>query len=163
MKRSYVLVLLAMVVGAVGVSAATSLNMSVNNSVTTVGAHVMYGTNIQKEAQEPSYVASTKAPQIAGGETQEAKALANYAKITPKDAENAALAKVPGKVVKVSLDDENGYVVYSVEISTNSGIKDIKIDAGNGQVLHIDSGVDHETGDACKVLEKGETVEPENE
>ena len=159
MKRSYMIVLMvAMVVGAIEVSAAMSTNTSAN---TAMNAQTTQGVDVQKEVREPSYVASIKAPQTAGDETQEAKALASYTKITPKDAENAALAKVPGKVVKVSLDNENGYVVYSVEISANTGIKDVKVDAGNGQVLHIDSGEDHETGG--KVLEKGEVTEFENE
>lgn len=46
----------------------------------------------------------------------------------------------PGQVIKVSLDNENGNVVYSVEIRTSTGIVDVKVDAGNGTVLALDSG-----------------------
>ncbi|AEA46192.1 PepSY domain-containing protein [Archaeoglobus veneficus] len=146
MKRSYMIVLLVAmaVLGAIGAVGAAS-----TTSVQTA--------DVQNDVQEPGYIASIKAPQMNGDEAQEAKALESYAKITPKDAENAALAKVPGKVVKVSLDNENGYVVYSVEISTNAGVKDVKVDAGTGQVLHIDSGDDHESGEQ-EITEEQETA-----
>ncbi|AIJ06142.1 peptidase M4 [Methanocaldococcus bathoardescens] len=49
-----------------------------------------------------------------------------------------ALSKVPGKVVKVALENEDGYVVYGVEISTSNGIKDVKVDAENGKIFKID-------------------------
>lgn len=133
MRESYmVMLLIAMaVLGTIGVAASPT-------NVQKAG--------VQKDIQEPSYIASIKAPQM-NDEAQEAKALESYAKITPKNAENAALTEVPGKVIKVSLDNENGYVVYSVEISTNAGVKDVKVDAGTGQVLYIDGGNDHEGGE----------------
>lgn len=149
------------VIGAIGAVSAVS------NTGTNTGAKDMQ-QNVQAEVQEPSYTASIKAPQLNQkqevGETQEAKMLEGYAKITPKDAEAAALAKVPGKVVKVSLDNENGNVVYSVEIATGTGIKDVKVDAGNGHVLYIDIGNDHESGKNTgqeSALEQESTTEVE--
>jgi len=147
-KRSYMLVLLVVMVamGAIGAVSATK--------TTSIQ------TDVQNDVQEPNYVASIKAPQM-DDETHEAKALEAYAKITPEDAKNAALAKVPGKVVKVSLDNENGYVVYSVEISTDAGVKDVKVDAGNGRVAYIDSDESHET-DEHEMITEQETAS-ENE
>ncbi len=143
--RSYILVLLLamIVIGTAGVSAIQAAN--------TTKAKSAQAIDTQKDVQEPSYVASIKAPQTTeDNEIREAKILANYAKITSKDAENAALAKVSGKVVKTSLDNENGYIVYSIEILTPSGMKkDVKIDAGNGTILHIDNG-DHEVGEVSE-------------
>lgn len=123
---------------------------AVSNTGTNISAKDKQ-QNVQTEVQEPNYTASIKVPQGVDNEkqevneTQEAKILAGYAKITPKQAEAAALAKVPGKVVKVQLENENGNVVYSVEIATGTGIKDVKVDAGNGHVLYIDTGNDHES------------------
>ena len=58
-----------------------------------------------------------------------AAALQNNATITSAQAEAAALAANPGTtVVKTELDNENGVLVYSVELS--SGM-DVKVDAGN--------------------------------
>jgi uncharacterized membrane protein YkoI len=144
------------VVGAIG--AASAMN-AMNNTDTKT-------TDVQKELQEPNYVASIKAPQTDNendkvdedkyvkeakdDEAQESKELAKYAKITPEDAKKSALAEVPGKVVKVSLDNENGYVVYSVEIATDTGVKDVKVDAGNGHVLYIDSNEDTEIDNSAE-------------
>ena len=76
-------------------------------------------------------------------EDSENVVLAKYTKITEEEAKNIALSKVPGKVVKVELENEDGYVVYGVEISTSNGIKDVKVDAENGKILKID-GDDNE-------------------
>jgi len=44
---------------------------------------------------------------------------------------------VPGTVVRSSLDNENGCLVYSVEIQSADGkVHDIKVDAGTGTVVH---------------------------
>jgi uncharacterized membrane protein YkoI len=55
---------------------------------------------------------------------------------------SAAQVRVPGKVLKAALDNENGNLVYSVVISPASGgpVQDVKVDAGNAAVLHIDTG-----------------------
>jgi uncharacterized membrane protein YkoI len=66
---------------------------------------------------------------------------ANYqslAKITKEQAIKAATKRVRGKVGGASLDNEDGNLVYSVEIRTSSGVFDVKVDAGNAKVLFID-------------------------
>ena len=52
---------------------------------------------------------------------------------------NIALAQVPGKVLRAELENENGYLVYGVEIvKTEHQIMDVKVDAGNGKILKIE-------------------------
>jgi uncharacterized membrane protein YkoI len=71
-------------------------------------------------------------------EQGEAGRLAALAKIDANQASAAAVAQVPGTVLKVALDNENGNVVYSVEVKTASNeLKDVKVDAGTGKVLHV--------------------------
>lgn len=65
----------------------------------------------------------------------EAGTLAQIATISADQASQAALAAVPGTVDKVELDNENGSVVYSVEIRTDAGLIDVKVDAGTGAIL----------------------------
>jgi uncharacterized membrane protein YkoI len=77
-------------------------------------------------------------------ETQEAAQLTNLAKITEEEAKTAAIRKIGVTVNKVELENENGNVVYSVEMTKNNKETDVKIDAGNGKVLKIDDGVDDE-------------------
>jgi len=98
-----------------------------------------------QDGQFPSYSSSIRVDdaQYEGvSEADEAVALAGLATITPEEAKDAALAANPGAtVVKVELDNENGALVYSVELG--NGL-DVKVDAGNAAVLHTDSGGDYE-------------------
>jgi uncharacterized membrane protein YkoI len=93
------------------------------------------------QTQDPSYKSSVTAPEQNGhNEADESAALQSMAKITPDQARDAALAAVPGTAEKVELDNENGNVVYSVQITDANGAKtDVKVDAGNSSVLHQDS------------------------
>ncbi|GLI53854.1 PepSY domain-containing protein [Thermodesulfovibrio yellowstonii] len=77
------------------------------------------------------------------------------ATISRDDAINAALKQVPGKVLKVELENENGYLVYGVEIvKADKSIADVKVDAGNGKVLKIDN--DSDEGEEHEGKEKRE-------
>jgi uncharacterized membrane protein YkoI len=65
--------------------------------------------------------------------------LAEMAKISLDSAMNEALKQVPGKVLRVELENENDYLVYGVEIAKpDHQIVDVKVDAGNGKILKID-------------------------
>lgn len=58
------------------------------------------------------------------------------AKVTMQDAIKAALAKKNGKIVEVYAYQENGWVLYGIEISAAIGkIVIVKVDAGTGGVL----------------------------
>lgn len=98
-----------------------------------------------QDEQTPSYVGSITVDQAATegmSEADEATALQSQATISAADAEAAALAANPGTtVVKTELDNENGALVYSVELSNGT---DIKVDAGTGSILFTDSGADIE-------------------
>jgi uncharacterized membrane protein YkoI len=73
-------------------------------------------------------------------EGAESERLKSLARITPEQASAAALAQVPGTVKKVELENEDGNVVYGVEIKTADGEKDVKVDAGDGRVLQVEKG-----------------------
>jgi len=97
------------------------------------------------DEQVPSYGSAIRVDdaQYEGvSEADEAAALAGLVTITPEQAQAAALEAHPGTtVLKVELDNENGALVYSVEL--DNGL-DVKVDAGNGAVLYVDSGGDYE-------------------
>lgn len=61
--------------------------------------------------------------------------LARYAKITQQQAEAAALAVLPGQVVKARLDREDGYLVWQIDVKHDRGTTEIAVDAGNAKVL----------------------------
>jgi len=71
-------------------------------------------------------------------EAAESERLKSLARITGEQASAAALAQVPGTVKKVELENEDGNVVYGVEIKTANGESDVKVDAGDGRVLHVE-------------------------
>lgn len=99
----------------------------------------------EAEDQLPAYQSSIKVPDQQNGQRGEAARLAALARIDAPRATSAALAQVPGTVLKVALDNENGNLVYSVEIKTASNeIKDVKVDAGNGAVVHVDTASDED-------------------
>jgi uncharacterized membrane protein YkoI len=64
---------------------------------------------------------------------------ASLAKITSDQAVQNALASVQGKVLKTELQNENGFLVYGVELVTpDKSLVDVKVDAGSGKVLTMD-------------------------
>jgi len=63
-------------------------------------------------------------------------------RINSEAAIQIALQQVPGQVIKVELDDENGILVYEIDIRTPSGIYEVHVHAVTGQVLKIEREVD---------------------
>ncbi len=96
--------------------------------------------------QYPNYTGSIKAPENATEQQ-----LATLAKISPDQAKASAL-KDPtvagGTVTSVSIDNENGNLVYSVQIIKGSTSYDVKVDAGTGNILFIEQGIENEIGTA---------------
>lgn len=96
-----------------------------------------------KQEQQPSYRGSITVPdnQEYASDAQEAKALQSKAKITADQAKSAALGKFSGATInKVELENENGSLVYSVELTdTAHKSQDVKVDAGNAKILSVEA------------------------
>ncbi len=79
----------------------------------------------------------------AGSQTEGSKSVArtkSAAKVTMKEARATALAQVPGGRIKSSeLERENGQLLYSFDIRTRNGIKEVHVDALTGKVLEVKS------------------------
>jgi uncharacterized membrane protein YkoI len=76
----------------------------------------------------------------------------SMAKISIDQAVERALASVQGQVLKTELEDENGFLVYDVEVvSASKAIMEVKVDAGSGKVLAMEKDKaddeDHESGE----------------
>ena len=67
------------------------------------------------------------------------KQLQKEAKITMKEARATALKEAPGKVKESELEREDGKVIYSFDIQTKEGIKEIQVDAVTGKVLKVET------------------------
>ncbi len=87
--------------------------------------------------QTPSYVSSVTIQESVNetDESGEAAALAPMAKITAEEAKSFAQDNVGGTATSAKLENENGNVVYEVKIGT----KEVKVDAGNGKILNVES------------------------
>lgn len=82
-------------------------------------------------------------------EAAEARQLQDLAKIDQSSAEKAALQAVPGTVESAELEEENGYVVYDVNIAGDDGQDHhVDVDAGNGKVLQKETGEGNEPGES---------------
>lgn len=72
------------------------------------------------------------------------------ASIPEDDAVATARAAVPGEVVEVELEDEEGVVAYEVEIATADGsVIEVLVDANSGEVIgqEVDDDVPGEPDD----------------
>ncbi|MGI9017968.1 MAG: PepSY domain-containing protein [Euzebya sp.] len=89
------------------------------------------------EENDPALNSSITAPQDESlSEADEATALEDLATITPAQAEQAAADTVGGTAGTAQLGNENGSVVYEVEVTDDAGmVHEVKVDAGNGSVL----------------------------
>jgi uncharacterized membrane protein YkoI len=64
------------------------------------------------------------------------KDLTAAAKITSNQAATAATNAVQGNIVSISLEKEDGYLVYAVEVvNPSTGLNEINVDAGDGRIL----------------------------
>lgn len=73
------------------------------------------------------------------------KDYAALAKISLQEAIALASKAVPGKVIEVSLDGEDGFLVYELEImGTDQVKKEVLLDAGNGKTLLVKEDKKHD-------------------
>ncbi|RDW17683.1 PepSY domain-containing protein [Oceanobacillus chungangensis] len=87
-----------------------------------------------------------------GDDEQSQAELAKQATVTKEAATKTALDQVPGTVGDVELEDENGTVVYSIEVTAEDGTKqEVKVDATSGEVVKVEHNDDEENDDGNEV------------
>ncbi|MEK6903414.1 MAG: PepSY domain-containing protein [Nanoarchaeota archaeon] len=64
--------------------------------------------------------------------------------LTEEQAKAIALATVPGTVISVETERENGRLIYGFEIAAQNDVAEVEIDAETGEVLEIEWGDDDE-------------------
>ncbi|KYH28339.1 PepSY domain-containing protein [Clostridium colicanis] len=62
--------------------------------------------------------------------------------LTSEAAIQIALQRVPGQVIKVELDYENGILVYEIDIRTSLGVYEVHVDAITGRILKVERDFD---------------------
>lgn len=131
---------LGITVGAAGLANAATSQMT--PTTPPAAEQQQAGTGAAEADESPDYTSSVTVPQTpdtgteADDESADAAKLAPLATVTPEQATAAATAAVPGTAGTPELSDENGNVVYDVEVTAADGSKvEVKVDAGNGSVL----------------------------
>jgi uncharacterized membrane protein YkoI len=129
------LVGIGLTAGSAGLAAAAT------NQADGINPSVLEQTQTDGE-QSPTYRSSVTVAETpdsgpeSDNEAADAATLGPLAKITPEQAAAAATAAVPGTAGEVELEDENGNVVFGVEVTAADGtMSDVKVDAGTGAVL----------------------------
>lgn len=108
-----------------------------------VAGGVLGSTALGAHSQRPS--AAQAVSQSDNGQDDE-EAVDGVANITPEQAEAAALAQFPGATITdVELENENGSLVYDVELTADGKAYEVKVDAATGTVLR--SEADEPDGD----------------
>jgi uncharacterized membrane protein YkoI len=73
----------------------------------------------------------------------------SLARISLDEAIQQALVAVPGQVLGVQLEEENGFLVYDIEVvNADRAVVDVTVDAGSGEVLTIDQDNDQDEVDS---------------
>jgi uncharacterized membrane protein YkoI len=121
------------VLGAAGITAAAT-----NSDSSSTSADAPDASDGQ---QDSSYTSSITAP--------EGAKLDGLATITADQASSVAVSATGGTAGEVELENENGNVVYGVEITAPDGKQlDVKVDAGNASVLDQEADHDREKADS---------------
>lgn len=111
----------------------TAKILSALTLVTALGAGAALAASKTGGYKLPDEVksASIKVPE----DTETQADFAKLARVTQQQAEAAALAVQPGQVVQARLDDEDGHLVWQVDVKHDQGTTEIAVDAGNNTVL----------------------------
>jgi uncharacterized membrane protein YkoI len=104
--------------------------------ITVVGAGIVAAA---LSVAVPCFASDTEAEVTGGSIVLHHQSEAQYpalAKISSSQAVSTALKAVRGHVVKTELEDENGFLVYEVEVARpDHVIMEVLVDAGTGKVL----------------------------
>lgn len=117
----------------------TAKIISAMTIVTVLGTGAAIAAN-QASYKLPDEVksASIKVPENIRSQSD----LAKLARVSQQQAEAAALAVQPGQVVQAKLDDEEGFLVWQIDVKHGKGTTEIAVDAGNRKVLAAEAEED---------------------
>ena len=112
-----------------------------------IGAVIAVLPPVILKAEDPKETTIHGTIELPNEGNQEA-AQASLAKLTVRQAISAAVSRQSGTVLRVELQNKDGFLVYNVELaSADKKVHEIKVDAGDGSILRIDvdSADDRET------------------
>jgi uncharacterized membrane protein YkoI len=88
---------------------------------------------------------------------EDEKALAKRATISREEAVRIAQGAAKGKVIEAAIENEDGNLVYNVEVKSGGETKEVIVDAGDGKVLAVNADEDGEGPEGDEKAEGPET------
>lgn len=149
-------------VGVMALGSTAAVYAATNNSV-----HVSPTTSSKAVTVEQQKEQVKENEQLKENDEQELNASNTKTAITEEQAKQTALVSIKDGVFKsIELEDEDGVIVYGVEIQTGTNTYDVKVDANTGSIVKTDQGNDEqEEGNIEKESKAGDNdnVEHENQ
>jgi uncharacterized membrane protein YkoI len=110
-------------------------------AVAVTGAAAMAAREKHEESEKKAEYRSSiqVSPKV-----EDEKALAKHATISRQEAVRVAQGAAEGKVIEAALENEDGNLVYDVEVKSGDETKEVIVDAGNGKVLAVSVDEDGE-------------------
>lgn len=106
--------------------------------VVPLGAAIAISISAVLRAEDPKETPIQGTIRLSNTQDREA-VLVESAKISVQQAINAALSRDNGTLQRVELQNEDGFLVYNVElVSADKKLHEVKVDAGNGNILRVD-------------------------
>ena len=102
--------------------------------VSVLGAGVAVASGKTNAYNLPDEVKSSSV-QVKQGTPDDPASLMKLARVSQQQAEAAALKVQPGQVLKAKLDNEDGYLVWQIDIQHGKRATEFAVDAGNGKVV----------------------------
>ena len=125
-------------------------------ALTVIGSGVA-GSLLNTSASASSTEATNK---VEISDAKEQQLLEKEAKLTKDESIAIALKEIDGKVKETELEDEDGIIVYGVEVVDAKGQShDVKIDAKTGKVLKVEVDSDNDN----KADDENDNDDNENE
>ena len=84
---------------------------------------------------------------------EDENALAKRATVSREEAIRIAQTAVEGKVIETAIENEDGNLVYNVEVTSGEETKEVIVDAGNGKVLAVHADEDGEGPESDEAAE----------
>ena len=88
---------------------------------------------------------------------EDENALAKRATVSREEAIRIAQTAVKGKAIETAIENEDGNLVYNVEVESGEETKEVIVDAGNGKVLAVNADEDGEGPESDEQAEGPET------
>lgn len=126
--------------GVMALGSTAAVYAATNNSVP---ANPMTSSTAATVEQQKEQVKENE--QFKENDEQELTAENTKTAITEEQAKQTALGSIKDGVFKsIELEDEDGVIVYGVEIQTGANTYDLKVDANTGSVMKTDQGNDEQ-------------------